>query len=58
VTPATGQELLNIERLFKKALPERPDLMVILGQAVINRLSIHELPYTDVPLICSAIYIL
>ena len=54
----TGEELLNIERLFKKALPERPDLMVILGQAVINRLSIHELPYTDVPLICSAIYIL
>lgn len=55
---ASGDELLSIDWLFREALPERPDLMVILGQAVVNRLSVYEMPYTDVPLICSALYIL
>jgi hypothetical protein len=55
---ATGEELLNIERLFTKALPQRPDLMVILGQAVINRVSVYELPYRQHDLICSALYVL
>ena len=32
--------------------------MVILGQAVIHRIGVRDLPYTDVPLICAALYVL
>ena len=51
-------ELLRIYGLFKRALPECPDLFVRLGRAVTERITVHELAYRDVPLLCAALYVL
>jgi hypothetical protein len=44
-------ELERIDRLFdsKRTLP-------MLAKVVIDRIGVRELPYTDIPLICSALY--
>lgn len=51
-------ELLRIHDLFKRALPECPDLFVRLGRAVTERVTVHDLAYRDVPLLCAALHVL
>ncbi len=54
----TTLELRNVQRLLLKALPERPDLVVVLGHAVHELVTVYDIPYRDVPLIRSALYVL
>src|SRR5688500_12554400 len=54
----TRDELKRLVRLFEQALPERSDLVVLLGQAVVERINVRDIPYREVPLICSALYLL
>ena len=54
----TTLELRNVQRLLLKALPERPDLVVVLGHAVTELVTVYDIPYRDVPLIRSALYVL
>ena len=57
-TLCTRDELQRLMKLFSEALPERPDLLTILGHAVTERVGVRDLPYRDVPLLCSALYLL
>ena len=53
-----GNELLLLEQLFLEALPEDPDLLGKLGEAVIDRIDVRDIPYKDVPLITSGLWLL
>jgi hypothetical protein len=51
-------ELERVDNLLKRALPERPDLPIILGWAVTERLSVREMPYADVEVLAAALYVI
>ena len=53
-----NRELLFLEELFLEALPEEPDLLGKLGTAVIERIDVRDIPYRDVPLLCSGLWLL
>jgi hypothetical protein len=53
-----GNHELPLEQLFLEALPEEPDLLGKLGVAVIERIDVRDIPYRDVPLICSGLWLL
>lgn len=55
---ASWSEWLRLQRLFMEALPEYPDALADLGRAATERIPVRKLPYRQVPLICSALYLL
>ena len=54
----SGEELAAIDKLFHRTFPERRDAITKLASAVTESVGVRDLPYTDVPLIRSALYAL
>jgi hypothetical protein len=55
---ASWNEWLRVQKLFRDALPEYPDALADLGRAATERIPVKRLPHRQVPLICSALYLL
>jgi hypothetical protein len=55
---ASWSEWMRLQRLFREALPEHSGLLADLGRAATERIPVRMLPYQQVPLICSALYLL
>ena len=55
---ASWNEWLRLQRLFREALPEDSGVLADLGRAATERIQVRMLPYQQVPLICSALYLL
>jgi hypothetical protein len=53
-----GYELSRVDDLLKRALPERPDLTIILGHAVTERIRVRDIPHHDVEILCAALHVI
>jgi hypothetical protein len=51
-------ELERIDNLLKRALPERPDLPIVIGWAVTERRSVREMPHADVDVLVAALHVI
>lgn len=53
-----GNELKQLQQFFKRAMPEKPELFLMLCRTVLDRIDVREIPYSYVPTLCSALYLL
>jgi hypothetical protein len=56
-TACATQEVRRLDNVLQRALPERPDLMTVLGHCVTERITRHEIPSNDVEVLCKALYV-
>jgi hypothetical protein len=50
-------ELMRVDSLLRRALPERPDLSIILGHCVTERIRVNQIPHHDVELLCAGLHV-
>jgi hypothetical protein len=54
----SGEELRRLKNVLDRSLPERPDLTIVLGHAVLERIRVGDIPHHDVEIVCAALHVI